>query len=183
MSRLPYQSIQDFNQQLTKATGSGNEDCKANIAQAISKSEGCMNDDLNRKYMLLSCSHISDPLSKSYRMFPLEEFELFVNQTPHLTEYIEYESDSLTFRHKTDHNIQLTVSLDLFEMLDFIKKGFNPSVNDLQGKFIELQIFKNRLESKTYTEILVTKNNKKFSVIRLNPDKTLTIEPYKQEEV
>lgn len=182
MTRLPYQSIPEFNDQLTKAEGAGNGECKGNIALAISKSEGCLNDELNRKYMLLSCSHISDPLSKSYRMFSLDEFELFVNKTPHLTEYIEYESDSLTFRHKTDHEIQLTVSLDLFEMLDFIKKGFNPSINDLQGKFIELQIFKNRLESKTYTEILVTKNNKKFSVIRLNPDKTLTIEPYKQEE-
>lgn len=183
MSRLPYQSIQDFNSQLASASGAGNEACKSSIAQAISKSEGCMNDELNRRYMLLGCSHIVDPLSKSYRMFPLEEFELFVNKTPHLTEYIEYESDSLTFRHRTNHDIELTVSLDLFEMLDFIKRGFSPSVNELQGRFIELQIFKNKLESKTYTEILVTKNNNKFTVIRLNPDKTITIEPYKPEEV
>lgn len=182
MSRLPYQSIAEFNRQLSNASGDGNEECKGNIAMAISKSEGCLNDELSRRFMLLSCSHINDPLSKSYRMFPLEEFELFVNKTPHLTEYIEYESDSLTFRHKDDHSIQLTVSLDLFEMLDYIKKGFNPSVNDLQGRFIELQIFKNRLESKTYTEILVTKNNKKFYVIRLNADKTLSIEPYKQPQ-
>lgn len=182
MSRLPYQSINEFHEQLMDVAGVGNEECKSNIATAISKSEGCLNEELSSHYMLLSCSHINDPLSKSYRMFPLDEFELFVNKTPHLTEYIEYESDSLTFRHRTDHDIQLTVSLDLFEMLDFIKKGFNPSVNDLQGRFIELQIFKNRLESKTYTEILVTKNNKKFYVIRLNQDKTLTIEPYNKKE-
>ena len=70
-----------------------------------------------------------------------------------------------------------SVSLDLYEMLDYIKKGFNPSVNDLQGRFIELQIFKNLLESETYDKILVTKNNKKFYVIRLNADNTLSIEP------
>ncbi len=181
MSRLPYQSIAAFHKQLTTLDTVGNEKSKSNIAMAISKSEGCLNDELSNRYMLLSCSHINDPLSKSYRMFPLDEFELFVNETPHLTEYIEYESDSLTFRHKVDHDIQLTVSLDLFDMLYYIRKGFNPSSNDLQGRFIELQIFKNRLESKTYKEILVTKNNKKFFVIRLNDDTTLSIEPYKEQ--
>ena len=117
-------------------------------------------------------------MSKSYRIFDVEGFELFVNHTTSLTEYIEYESDSFTFRSKEDKHIQLTVSLDLFEMLDYIGKGFSPSINDLQGRFIELQIFKNLLESKTYKEILVTKNNKKFFVIRLNGDNTISIEPY-----
>ena len=73
------------------------------------------------------------------------------------------------------------MSLDLFEMLDYINNGFSPSINDMQGKFIELQIFKNLLESRTYNEILVTKNNKKFFVVRLNADKTISIEPLKQQ--
>ena len=55
----------------------------------------------------------------------------------------------------------------------------NPSVNDLQGKFIELQIFKNLLQSKTYKEILVTKNNRKFTVVRLEGNKHITVEPLK----
>lgn len=180
LRRLPYQSIEEFNKELTKPDIEELDKCKEKIAIAISKSEGCRNEELSRRFMMLSCSHVSDPISRSYRMFSLDEFELFVNETKHLIKYIEYESDSLTFRHKTEHDIQLTVSLDLFEMLDYIGKGFNPSINDLQGRFIELQIFKNRLESKTYNEILVTKNNKKFSVIRLNADKTISIEPYKQ---
>lgn len=179
MRRLPYQSIESFYQHLhlTDADVEKLAETKENIATAISKSEGCANSEMSKKYLLLSCSHINDPLSKSYRVFDVDEFELFVNETPNLTEYLEYESDSFTFRHKADHRIQLTVSLDLYEMLDYIKKGFNPSVNDLQGRFIELQIFKNLLESKTYDKILVTKNNKKFYVIRLNADNTLSIEP------
>jgi hypothetical protein len=66
-------------------------------------------------------------------------------------------------------------------MLQYINNGFSPSINDMQGKFIELQIFKNLLESKTYNEILVTKNNKKFFVVRLNEDKTISIEPLNQQ--
>ena len=73
------------------------------------------------------------------------------------------------------------MSLDLYEMLQYIKDGFTPSVNDLKGKFIELQIFKNLLESKTYNEILVTKNNKKFSIIRLDDKKHIIIEPLRTE--
>ena len=92
-------------------------------------------------------------------------------------QYIEYESDSLIFRHKTDQHIQLTVSLDLYEMLKFIQEGFNPSVNDLRGRFIELQIFKNLMESKTYNEIIVTKNERQYYVIRLTDDKVIQIQP------
>lgn len=185
MRRLPYQSIGEFYRYLTDLGGSTAEKLnkiKSNIAIAISRSEGCISDDITRERMLLKCNHIIDPLSKSYRAFDVTEFELFVNRTPHLVEYIEYESDSLVFRHKTDTFIQLTISLDLFEMLEYIRKGFSPSVNDLQGKFVELQIFKNLLESRNYSEILVTKNNKKFYVVRLKEDNTLSIQLIKQEE-
>ena len=150
---------------------------KHSIATAISASEGCDNTALTQGYLILASNHVGDKISKSYRRFNLDEFELFVNKTDHLTKYIEYESDSFIFRHKKDTFIQLTVSLDLYEMLQYIKDGFTPSVNDLKGKFIELQIFKNLLESKTYNEILVTKNNKKFSIIRLDENKHIIIEP------
>lgn len=69
-----------------------------------------------------------------------------VNKTDHLTKYLEYESDSLTFRNTEHKHIALTISLDLYEMLYFIHKGFSPSLNDMKGKFIELVIFKNLLE-------------------------------------
>jgi len=42
-------------------------------------------------------------------------------------------------------------------MLDYIGRGFNPSINDLRGRFIELQVFKNLLQRKTHTELLVTR--------------------------
>jgi hypothetical protein len=45
----------------------------------------------------LASSNVGDPISKSYRRFPLDEFELFVNKTEHLTKYIEYESDKSYF--------------------------------------------------------------------------------------
>lgn len=169
--RLPYQSLVDFHELLS---GNGNHkgaitSAKQSLAQAISISEGCMDTELAKNYLLLRSSRVSDPISQSYRRFPLSGFELFVNKSDHLVEYIEYENDSLIFRNidEGDQYISLTVSLDLYEMLYFIKQGFSPSINDMRGRFIELQVFKNLLENKSYNEVLVTKNNKTFFVISL----------------
>lgn len=175
--RLPYRFIDAFYKQMNEADEKALTQTKLNIARAISASEGCDNDDLTEGFLILASNHVKDKISKSYRRFNLDDFELFVNNTEHLTEYIEYESDSFIFRHKTDKFIQLTVSLDLFEMLRYIKDGFTPSANDLKGRFIELQIFKNLLESKTYDEILVTKNNKKFYIIKFDENKRIIIKP------
>lgn len=182
MKRLPYQNIKDFYDYLRNKTEEMNTRIMHSIAKAISRSEGCVNNGaIIDDYMLLSCTHVNDPLSKSYRVFNIDDFYIAEEDNKHLVEYLEYESDSFIFRHKTEQFIQLTVSLDLFEMLQYINNGFSPSINDMQGKFIELQIFKNLLESKTYNEILVTKNNKKFFVVRLNDDKTISIEPLNQQ--
>ena len=175
--RLPYRYASKFEEQMRCANAEMLNATMRDIARAISASEGCDNTELTKDHLLLASSNVGDPISKSYRRFALSDFELFVNRTDHLTKYIEYESDSLTFRHKEDTFIQLTVSLDLFEMLQFIQNGFSPSANDLRGRFIELQIFKNLLEARTYKEILVTKNNRKFTIIRLEPNNRIVIEP------
>ncbi|MBP1615434.1 MAG: serine/threonine protein kinase [Bacteroidetes bacterium] len=168
--RLPYQSLEDFYKLLTDS--GNNEDAmlsaKQSLAQAISISEGCTETRLAKDYLLLRSSRVSDPISQSFRRFSIDDFDLFVNKSEHLVQYIEYESDSIIFRNKEEEFISLTVSLDLYEMLFFIKQGFSPSINDMRGRFIELQVFKNLLENKSYNEVLVTKNNKSFSVISLD---------------
>jgi serine/threonine protein kinase len=180
--RLPYQSLEDFHNLLTD---SGNNElamlsAKQSLAQAISISEGCTEMRLSKNYLLLRSSRISDPISQSFRRFSIDDFELFVNKSEHLVQFIEYESDSIIFRNKNKNEqfISLTVSLDLYEMLFFIKQGFSPSINDMRGRFIELQVFKNLLENKSYDEVLITKNNKSFFVISLEQKTNkLTIAP------
>lgn len=135
---------------------------KVSISRAISMNEGCENESIWQKYLVLSSSEINDPFSDSFRLFDLNDFELFVNRTDHLVKYLEYEPDSLIFRHKRETHIELVISLDLFEMLYFIQQGYSPSLNDLRGKFIELTIFKNLLENLTYNKVVVTRDNREF---------------------
>jgi len=180
--RIPYKSLDDFHIILT---ASGEEcaniidDAMHNLAFAISASEGCTNRSLSTNHLILSSARVNDPISNSFRRFPLDEFEMVVNRTEQLVQFIEYESDSLVFRHKNDDNIKLTISLDLFEMLHYIQQGFSPSLNDLRGRFVELQVFKNLLENKTYNEVIVSKkNNRDFFVIALDKaTNKLTLSP------
>jgi serine/threonine protein kinase len=173
--RLPYHSVFNFVDVLKK--GDADNITKTSISRAISLNEGCDNSGIDENYLVLSSSEIKDPFSKSFRLFNLAEFELFVNKTDHLINYLEYEPDSLTFRHRNEKHIKLTISLDLYEMLYFIQQGFSPSLNDLKGKFVELIIFKNLLENLNYDEVVVTKDNMEFFKISKDVQNRLYIEP------
>ncbi|MBL7901567.1 MAG: protein kinase [Bacteroidia bacterium] len=173
--RLPYHSVSKFVDILEK--GDTGNDTIQSISRAISLNEGCDNIKIDRQYLVLSSSEIKDPFSKSFRLFSLKDFELFVNTTNHLIKYLEYESDNLVFRHKTERHIQLTVSLDLYEMLYFIQQGFSPSLNDLRGKFVELIIFKNLLENLRYDEVIVTNDNVEFFKISKTEESKLIVQP------
>ena len=175
LDRLPYHSVFKFVKVL--AEGDKDQFTKKSISRAISLNEGCDNNGIDNNYLVLSSTEIKDPFSKSFRLFDLNDFELFVNRTDHLVKYLEYEPDSLTFRHKHEKHIKLTISLDLYEMLFFIQQGFSPSLNDLKGKFVELIIFKNLLENLSYKDVVVTKDNRDFFKISRDVQNRLQIQP------
>lgn len=174
MQRLPYHSVFKFVQVLTH--GDAANITKGSISRAISINEGCDHPGIDQKYLVLASTEIKDPFSNSFRLFTLDDFELFVSRTDHLVRYLEYEPDSLVFRHKYHNHIKLTISLDLYEMLYFIQQGFSPSLNDLRGKFIEMMIFKNLLENLTYHEVVLSnKDNLNFYSIQRNERNQLII--------
>lgn len=148
---------------------------KISLSMAISMNEGCANEAIWQKHLVLSSSEINDPFSNSFRLFDLNDFELFVDRTDHLVKYLEYEPDNLIFRHKQQTHIELVISLDLFEMLYFIQQGYSPSLNDLRGKFVELTIFKNLLENLTYNKVVVTRDNMEFYEISKDANNHLNI--------
>ncbi|WP_026750676.1 serine/threonine protein kinase [Sediminibacterium sp. C3] len=175
LRRIPYQSLFTFVDLLK--TGDEDDLTKRSISRAISLNEGCDNIAIDSKYLTLGSTEIKDPISKSFRLFALDQFELYVTKTDHLTKYLEYFPDSLVFRHTAQKHIKLTISLDLYEMLYFIQKGFSPSLNDIRGKFIELIIFKNLLENLSYKEVVVTRDNIQYFKISVQPNNKLHLEP------
>jgi serine/threonine protein kinase len=179
--RLPYHAVSKFHRILS---GSNPEEqqkdllaTRKSIAKAIALNEGCTNPAIYAKNLVLSSAHTDDPFSQSFRLFDLTDFELVVEQSSHLVNYLEYEPDHLIFRKKSEPKVALTLSLDLFEMLDFISQGYSPSLNDIRGRFIELQIFKNMLENEVYRKVVVTKNRQQFYQIELNAEQALELTP------
>ena len=169
-ARLPYRSLSEFRELLSNTDAARLTGSKEALAAAVSLSEGCKSGQFAKNYLLLASSHVADPRARTYRRFKLEDFELIIEKPGHLVSFIEYENDSILFRNKSDHGIRLAVTLDLYEMLEYIKRGYSPSVNDLQGHFIELKVFKTLLENRRYDEILVTRNDREFHLISLDSE-------------
>ena len=54
------------------------------------------------------------------------------------------------------HVARLRIRLDLFELLQHQRDGYLPSVAELQGRYLELVIFKNELSATPYQEVVLT---------------------------
>lgn len=173
--RIPYHSVTDFLKYLDTKNEVDRTPVVQNIAKAFALHEGCRNKKLGEDYIILSAG-IRDDVSASFRLFPLTDFELLSEDIPSLTDYLEYLPDRLIFRHKKEKHISLLVSLDIYELIFFISKGFSPSLNDLRGRFVELQIFKNLLENLEYKEVVVTEDNREFYKIKATKKQKIVVE-------
>lgn len=175
--RLPYQSLQAFHDLIAGREENGLSEAKEKIARAIALNEGCENEKVYTNHIILSSANIKESCAHAFRRFPLSDFELKHVEQAHLTEYLEYEAEYLLFRHKTEQHITMQISLDLYEMLAFIGQGFSPSLNDLRGKYIELQIFKNLLENLDYAQVILSKDNLSYYKISRQLEGKLRCEP------
>jgi serine/threonine protein kinase len=162
--RNPYRSVNAFSEMVSltrifsgQQAQQATERAMRSIAMAIARLENCHNTDLAAKYIVQAAGR-PDPLSASYRLFPLTDFELVEDRRPSLSEYMEYVPDRLIFRHRDPDNrhIALTISLDLYEMLYYIQQGYAPSLNDLKGRFVEYSVFRNMLANLPYRKVVVT---------------------------
>jgi hypothetical protein len=83
--------------------------------------------------------------------------------------YIEHSPTALLLRFSDGEDLQaeLVINLDVFEMLNRLNQGYRPTVDELQGYYLILAVFKNILGSAPYQEVLLTTTGHEFySVIR-----------------
>ena len=64
------------------------------------------------------------------------------------------------------HVARLRIRLDLFELLQHQRDGYLPSVAELQGRYLDLVIFKNELSATPYQEVVLTTDGKDAHRIR-----------------
>jgi hypothetical protein len=65
----------------------------------------------------------------------------------------------------------------MFEMLTKLNDGYRPNVEEMQGFYLSLAVFKNILASAPYQEVLLTETGHDFFSIRRHEDGVLSLTP------
>ncbi|GAA4014695.1 protein kinase [Hymenobacter fastidiosus] len=176
--RLPYRAVGQFAKVLMATPVEQQRELdklRLNIAYAIAILERCPNKLISEQYLVLAVGE-KDNVAMTYRLFALADFELRLGVPPKRTEYLEYFPDRLVFRHLTLPHVSMEISLDLFELLTYIGLGYQPSLNDLKGRFLELQLFKNLLANLPYRQVLVTGDHRDYYTVEADPQNKIVVQ-------
>jgi hypothetical protein len=101
---------------------------------------------------------------RSYRVYPRDRFSLAVKDQASRSRFVEHMPTGLVLRYGGDAGLEaeLLVTLDIFEMLQRLNDGYRPSVEEEQGYYLSLAVFKNLLGSAPYQEVLLSTSGHDF---------------------
>ena len=88
---------------------------------------------------------------------------------------------TLKFDGEAGSIAELDVNLDVFEMLYRLNHGYRPTVEELQGYYLSLAIFKNLLSSAPYQEVLLTTTGHDFFRVEREVSGRLNLEHVEAE--
>jgi hypothetical protein len=179
MNLLPYQAADRFLRIL--ATGEPGPEELGRLIEAVNRGEG-MPRILGGegRDLALQVRAVPGGTVRSHRLFPADSFTLSVARPP-ASPYVETSPRELVVRHHPEdgraHRAQLTVRLDLYELLDRLHRGHQPGVEDRQGQNLALAVFKNALAATSYQEVLLNApGSPPYRLSRL-PDGALRLVP------
>ncbi len=136
------------------------------LLHAINRGEGLQCPERLGSSLALQLRHVEHGTVRSYRLFPLEGFSLQVQDFAAKARFIEHLPTGLLLEFKGEGmgvvSSDLVINLDVFEMLQRLNDGYRPSVEEMQGFYLCLGVFKNSLNAQPYREILLTTTGHDF---------------------
>ncbi|MFI5570906.1 protein kinase [Streptomyces sp. NPDC051740] len=179
-SLLPYQAADRFLRLL--AGGQPGPEELTRLIEAVSRGERMprgLGQDGGRD-LALQVRAVPGGTVRSHRLFPAAHFTIGVDGPP-ASPYVETSARELVVRHHPEdgraHHAQLTVRLDLYELLDRLHRGHQPGVEDRQGQNLALAVFKNALAATSYQEVLLNAPGSPPYRLRRLPDGALRLAP------
>ena len=141
------------------------------IIRAVNRGEGVFDNRRLRGKLSLQVRQVESATVRSYRVFPAERFELVPQEPAQASPYLEHSPTALLLRYSDGSELQaeLVINLDVFEMLDRLNQGYRPTVDELQGYYLTLAVFKNILGSAPYQEVLLTPTGHEFYAVTRYP--------------
>ena len=160
-SMLPYKTAEDL---LAVVRGDHRpEGLLEPLLVAINRGEGLTRPERIGNNLALEVRRVDGGSVRSYRLYPRERFSLSLADQAARSRFVEHMPTGLVLRYQ-DKNLEaeLLVSLDVYEMLQRLNEGYRPSVEEEQGYYLSLAVFKNQLGSAPYQEVLLSTSGHDF---------------------
>lgn len=171
---LPYKSAASMLRLVKRIDNPQAEALK--IIRAINKGEGVFESDALGQKLALQVRQVEQGTIRSYRLFPATYFHLEAVTLASESPFMEHAPTSLLLRFNAramfeqqdyfEEDPELEINLDVYEMLFRLNEGYRPTVDELNGYYLSLNVFKNVLGSVPYEEILLTTSGKDFYSIK-----------------
>jgi len=168
---LPYHQFDRFNKTIIKRTDLGGS-LRNELTLAISKSEGIYNENVGIENVCIRTTSGRHTEVKAFYIFSASEFEVVVKDIGEQSAFLEYLPNCLYYRH-VDNTAILEIPLDLFEILFRIRDGYVPTVSEMRNFFINLEMFKRRIASKSSTRIILTEDDTSLFEIKRDPSQRI----------
>ncbi|WP_457035256.1 methylation-associated defense system protein kinase MAD6 [Geodermatophilus sp. SYSU D01176] len=170
---LPYASVQSFLKLLD-----GKRPVPTGLfLEALNRSEGVVSSELAAGGLVIRVRDVVRGTIRSLRRFPGEGFRAGrVGTDAH--PYLETRPTALRLTY-TDPGraeippAELRIGLDLFELIERFRRGYQASIDDDQGYALALAVFKNQLAAVPYREVLLTVDGSAMHTVRRSDDGVL----------
>ena len=148
------------------------------LLHAINRGEGLSDPERLGGSLALQVREVAGGTIRSYRLYTRDRFSLEVRDGAARTRFIEHMPDSLVLRYRSGagNDAELSINLDVFEMLQRLNEGYRPSIEEEQGYYLSLAVFKNVLGSAPYEEVLLTTSGHDFFKIQRRRDGRLDMD-------
>jgi len=164
---LPYASIDPFLNAIEKP-GLKSPDEVVGVLRAINRGEGLSDPARLGNQLALRVRQVDKGTIRSYRLFSGDNFTLRTEQEMAARPFLECLSQALVLLYDSGdgHKARLRINLDIYEMLMRLNNGYRPSIEEQEGFYLSLAVFKNVLSAAPYQEVLLTETGFEFFQIR-----------------
>ena len=174
-SMLPYKTLDHFID--TIHSDDDSDESIKRILMAINRGEGLSNPDRLGLQLALRVRKVEKGTIRSYRLFDGNRFS-FQSQAGVIAHpFLETFPQNITLHYDSGdgHSANLTIHLDVYEMLMRLNDGYRPSVEEEEGFYLSLSVFKNVLSAAPYQEVLLTESGYEFYQVRRQNDGVLQL--------
>lgn len=183
LSLLPYRQLKRFLEMASQPETLAEQIDE--LLQAINRGEGLANPERVPHRLALRVRVVERGTIRSYRLFDGDSFESGPTLDPARRRFLEYLPTGVKLRYRSAAGqiADFNISLDVYEMLNRLNDGYQPSLEEQQGFYRTLVVFKNMLASAPYQEVLLTESGHDFYRVRREHHGVLSFRPVKEEEL